>query len=88
LIYFTYNKAGDVSPTNPQQRQSAIVLARGKFDGKAFTNVQDLFVGNWNNGASGSGSRLARGFINHDRSAVRRPGTGHQLRLRQGAASA
>ena len=34
LIYFTYNKAGDVSPTNPQQRQSAIVLARGKFDGK------------------------------------------------------
>ena len=59
LIYFTYNKAGDVSPTNPQQRQSAIVLARGKFDGKALTNVQDLFVGNWNNGASGS--RLAFG---------------------------
>ena len=59
LIYFTYNKAGEVSTTNPQQRQSAIVLARGKFDGKALTNVQELFVGNWNNGASGS--RLAFG---------------------------
>jgi glucose/arabinose dehydrogenase len=58
VIYFTYNKAGEVS-TNPQQRQSAIVLARGKFDGKALTNVQELFVGNWNNGASGS--RLAFG---------------------------
>lgn len=59
LVYFTYNKAGDVSPTNPQQRQSAIVLARGKFDGKALTNVQELFTGNWNSGASGS--RLAFG---------------------------
>jgi glucose/arabinose dehydrogenase len=64
LIYFTYNKAGDVNPTNPQQRQSAITLARGKFDGKALTNVQDLFVGDFQNGASGS--RLAfssDGFI-------------------------
>jgi glucose/arabinose dehydrogenase len=54
LIYFTYNKAGEVSATNPQQRQSAITLARGRFDGKALTNVQELFVGDWNNGASGS----------------------------------
>jgi glucose/arabinose dehydrogenase len=59
LIYFTYNKAGEVSATNPQQRQSAIVLARGTFDGKALSSVQELFVGNWNNGASGS--RLAFG---------------------------
>ena len=59
LIYFTYNKAGEVSATNPQQRQSAITLARGKFDGKALTNVQELFVGDWNNGASGS--RIAFG---------------------------
>jgi glucose/arabinose dehydrogenase len=58
LIYFTYNKAGEVS-TNPQQRQSAITLARGRFDGKALTDVQDLFVGDWQNGASGS--RLAFG---------------------------
>jgi glucose/arabinose dehydrogenase len=57
LIYFTYNKAGDVNPANPQQRQSAITLARGKFDGKALANVQELFVGDFQNGASGS--RLA-----------------------------
>jgi aldose sugar dehydrogenase len=54
FVYFTYNKAGEVSASNPQQRQSAITLARGKFDGKAITNVQELFVGDWNNGASGS----------------------------------
>ena len=59
LVYFTYNKAGDVSATNPQQRQSAVTLARGRFDGTALTNVQELFVGDWNNGASGS--RLAFG---------------------------
>ena len=59
LVYFTYNKAGEVSATNPQQRQSAITLARGKFDGKALTNVQELFVGDFQNGASGS--RLAFG---------------------------
>jgi aldose sugar dehydrogenase len=59
LIYFTYNKAGEVSATNPQQRQSAITLARGKFDGKALTTVQELFVGDFQNGASGS--RLAFG---------------------------
>ncbi|HLG58893.1 MAG TPA: PQQ-dependent sugar dehydrogenase [Vicinamibacterales bacterium] len=54
FVYFTYNKAGDVSATNPQQRQGAITLARGKFDGKALTNVQELFVGDWSAGASGS----------------------------------
>src|SRR5262245_903807 len=59
LIYFTYNKAGDVSATNPQQRQSAITLARAKFDGKALTKVQDVFVGDFQNGASGS--RIAFG---------------------------
>jgi aldose sugar dehydrogenase len=54
FVYFTYNKAGEVSATNPQQRQSAITLARGRFDGNALANVQELFVGDWNNGASGS----------------------------------
>jgi glucose/arabinose dehydrogenase len=54
FVYFTYNKAGDVSATNPQQRQGAITLARGTFDGKALTNVQELFVGDWSGGASGS----------------------------------
>ena len=58
LVYFTYNKAGAVGQ-NPNQRQSAVTLARGRFDGKALTNVEELFTGDWNNGASGS--RLAFG---------------------------
>ena len=90
LIYFTYNKAGEVSPTNPQQRQSAIALARGKFDGKALTNVQELFVGNWNNGASGS--RIAfgpDGFIYITTGApFGEQAQDTNYRLRQGAASA
>ena len=57
-MYFTYNKAGAVGQ-NPNQRQSAVTLARGRFDGKALTNVEELFTGDWNNGASGS--RLAFG---------------------------
>jgi glucose/arabinose dehydrogenase len=58
LVYFTYNKAGAVG-ANPNQRQSAVTLARGRFDGKALTNVEDLFSGDWSNGASGS--RMAFG---------------------------
>jgi glucose/arabinose dehydrogenase len=63
LVYFTYNKAG-AAGQNPNQRQSAVTLARGRFDGKALTNVEELFTGDWNSGASGS--RLAfdrNGFI-------------------------
>ena len=64
LVYFTYNKAGEpVAGAQPGQRQSAITLARGRFDGSALTNVQELFVGDWQNGASGS--RLAFGPGNH-----------------------
>jgi glucose/arabinose dehydrogenase len=58
LVYFTYNKAGEAG-ANPGQRQSAVTLARGHFDGKALTAVEDLFVGDWNAGASGS--RIAFG---------------------------
>ena len=58
LIYLTYNKAGEPG-ANPQQRQSAITLARGRFDGTALTDVKDVFMGEWNNGASGS--RIAFG---------------------------
>jgi len=58
-VYFTYNKAGEPLPTPPGGRKSAITLARGTFDGTALTNVQDLFVGDFQNGASGS--RLAFG---------------------------
>jgi glucose/arabinose dehydrogenase len=58
FVYFTYNKAGAVGQ-NPNQRQSAVTLARGRFDGKTLTGVEDLFTGDWSNGASGS--RLAFG---------------------------
>jgi glucose/arabinose dehydrogenase len=58
LVYFTYNKAG-AAGQNPNQRQSAVTLARGRFDGKSLTNLEELFSGDWNNGASGS--RLAFG---------------------------
>jgi glucose/arabinose dehydrogenase len=58
-VYFTYNKAGDPLPTPPGARKSAVTLARGTFDGKALTNVRELFAGDFQNGASGS--RLAFG---------------------------
>ena len=58
-VYFTYNKAGDPLPTPPGGRKSAITVARGTFDGKALTEVKDVWVGEFQNGASGS--RLAFG---------------------------
>jgi aldose sugar dehydrogenase len=58
FVYFTYNKAGEAGAT-PQQRQSAITLARGRLEGAALTGVQELFTGEWQAGASGS--RLAFG---------------------------
>jgi glucose/arabinose dehydrogenase len=60
LVYFTYNKAGEpVAGGQQGARQSAVTLARGRLDGTALTGVQELFVGDWQNGASGS--RLAFG---------------------------
>jgi aldose sugar dehydrogenase len=53
LVYFTYNKAGEPGP-KPPQRHSAVTLARGRFDGSSLTNIQELFVGEWSLGASGS----------------------------------
>ena len=56
LVYFTYNKAG-AAGASPNQRQSAVTLARGRFDGAALVDVKELFTGEWQSGASGS--RLA-----------------------------
>jgi glucose/arabinose dehydrogenase len=60
-VYFTYNKPGAEIPnsTPPGRRQAAVALGRGKLDGKKLTGVQELFVGEWSNG--NSGSRLAFG---------------------------
>jgi glucose/arabinose dehydrogenase len=61
LVYYTYNNPGegDQAALPAPQRQSAIVLARAVFDGKALTNVEELFVGEVATGASGS--RIAFG---------------------------
>jgi aldose sugar dehydrogenase len=60
-VYFTYNKPGDPIPNSspPGRRQTAVALGRGVFDGKALTHVEELFVGEWQAGSSGS--RLAFG---------------------------
>jgi aldose sugar dehydrogenase len=56
LVYVTYNKAGvgDGAAT-----QSAVALGRGRFDGKAITGFEELFVGDFKDG--NSGSRMAFG---------------------------
>ncbi|HLF10688.1 MAG TPA: PQQ-dependent sugar dehydrogenase [Gammaproteobacteria bacterium] len=61
FVYFTYNQPGegDQAALPPAQRQTAITLARGVFNGKALTQVQELFVGELATGASGS--RIAFG---------------------------
>ena len=60
FVYFTYNTPGptvpNADPKRPPQRQTAITVARGRFDGKALTDVQQLFVGEWE---APSGSRMA-----------------------------
>jgi glucose/arabinose dehydrogenase len=53
LVYFTYNKTNAVAAT-PAQQQAAIALARGRFDGKAITELQEIFAGELKNGSSGS----------------------------------
>lgn len=58
LVYFTYNKAGEPGP-KPPQRYTAVTLARGRFDGRSLTNIQELFVGEWS--LAGSGSRVVFG---------------------------
>lgn len=57
LVYFTYNKGavGDGAAV----RQSAVALGRGRFDGKAITGFEELFVGDFKDG--NSGSRIAFG---------------------------
>ena len=60
FVYFTYNKPGEMGPNpqpgRPPTRMTAIALARARFDGRALTDVQEIFVGDW---AAPSGSRIA-----------------------------
>jgi glucose/arabinose dehydrogenase len=61
LVYFSYNKLGEVIPDSnpPGRRQAAITVQRGKLDGTALRNVEEIFTGEWSTGSSGS--RLAFG---------------------------
>ena len=61
LVYFSYNKLGDViADSNPPgRREAAITVQRGRLDGMALRNVEELFAGEWSTGSSGS--RLAFG---------------------------
>jgi glucose/arabinose dehydrogenase len=53
-LYLTYSKPGEQGNTT--------ALARGKFDGRALTEVKDLFVAdNWSKGGAHFGSKLAFG---------------------------
>ena len=60
FVYFTYNKPGEMGPNpqpgRPPTRMTAITLARARFDGKALTDVKELFTGEWE---APSGSRMA-----------------------------
>jgi glucose/arabinose dehydrogenase len=52
FIYLTYSKKGEQGNTT--------ALARGRFDGKTLTDLQDLFVADaWSNGGAHFGSKLA-----------------------------
>jgi glucose/arabinose dehydrogenase len=61
LVYFSYNKLGEVIPDSnpPGRRQSAITVQRGKLEGNALRNVEEIMTGEWSTGSSGS--RLAFG---------------------------
>jgi glucose/arabinose dehydrogenase len=86
LLYLTYSKSGDQGNTT--------ALARGRFDGKALTEVKDIFVADaWSKAALHFGSRLAFGrdgtlFMTvgerNDRNRAQDPGNhaGKVLRLR------
>jgi glucose/arabinose dehydrogenase len=61
LVYFSYNKLGDVIPDSnpPGRRQAALTVQRAKLDGNALKNVEEILSGEWSTGSSGS--RLAFG---------------------------
>jgi len=86
LVYFSYNKAGDKATVST-------VIGRGKFDGKALTEVRDIFMADWlPENANGYSGRivfgrdgmlyLATGASNSDSSQDPGSHRGKILRLR------
>jgi glucose/arabinose dehydrogenase len=61
LVYFSFNKPGDVVPASGNasaQRQSRLAVMRARFDGKALSQLQEVFLGK---SAGTSGSRITFG---------------------------
>jgi glucose/arabinose dehydrogenase len=74
LLYFTYNKPGEIDPKAERPRRpSAVSLSRGHFDGKAITQVKELFVGEM---GGASGSRIAFGKDGYVYMTTGAPGPG------------
>lgn len=58
-VYFTFNQPGPADPNAERRRRpSAVSLMRGRFDGRALGEVEQLFAGEM---GGGSGSRIAFG---------------------------
>jgi len=60
-VYFSFNRAGDTIPgagNAPPRQESRLAVMRARFDGKAFTDVKEIFLGK--SGGS-SGSRISFG---------------------------
>ena len=60
-VYFTFNRAGDTIPgagNAPPRQESRLAVLRARYDGKALTDVKEIFVGK--SGGS-SGSRITFG---------------------------
>ena len=48
LVYFTFNKPGDFFPASgatPARQQSRMAILRARFDGKALTQLEEIFLG-------------------------------------------
>lgn len=61
LVYFTFNKPGELIPASgntPARQQSRLTIQRARFDGKALSQLQEIFVGD---SEGTSGSRIAFG---------------------------
>jgi aldose sugar dehydrogenase len=59
LVYFTFNKSGVAAPAGGSARpQARMAVMRGRFDGRALTDVQEIFTGK---SSTASGSRLVFG---------------------------
>jgi aldose sugar dehydrogenase len=55
-VYFTFNRPGNLVPAagnTPARQQARLTIQRARFDGKALSNVQEIFVGD-SEGTSGS----------------------------------